>query len=72
MIYSIIKRKYFIEYFPYIDGSHNGLAFLNLLGYITKVVTPIYFLVYFPFINNNHKAIIYSYFNWYLFMANYN
>ena len=67
MIYSIIKRKYFIEYFPYIDGNHNGLAFLNLLGYITKVATPIYFLVYFPFINNNHKAIIYSYFNWYLF-----
>ena len=67
MIYSIIKRKYFIEYFPYIDGSHNGLAFLNLLRYIIKDATPIYFLVYFPLINNNHKAIIYSYFNWYLF-----
>ena len=67
IIYSIIKRKYFKEYLPYIGGEHNGLGLLILLKYIMNVAIPVYFLVFFPLINNNHKSNIYDYFKWYLF-----
>ena len=67
MIFSIVKRKYFNEYMPYINSSHNEIAFLLLLKYIAEVACPVYFLIFFPFFNNDHRAIIYSYFHWYLF-----
>ena len=67
MIVAIVKRKYFDEYMPYINGNHNEIAFLHLLKYIVQVSCPVYFFIFFPFINKDHKAIIYSYFHWYLF-----
>jgi len=67
IIYSIIKRKYFKEYLPYIGGEHNGLGLLILLKYIMNIAIPVHFLVFFPFINHDQKSILYDYFKWYLF-----
>jgi len=66
-IYSIIMRKYFKEYLPYIGGKHNGLGLLILLKYIMNIAIPIYFLAFFPLINHDQKSILYDYFKWYLF-----
>ena len=47
IIYAIITRNYYKEYFPYIGSEHNGYAFLNLLKYMIRIQPPIYFFAFF-------------------------
>ena len=62
IIYAIITRNYYKEYFPYIGSQHNGYAFLNLLKYMIRIQPPIYFLAFFPHMNKEHTPIISKYF----------
>ena len=67
IIYAIITRNYYKEYFPYIGSEHNGYAFLNLLKYMIRIQPPIYFFAFFPQMDKEHNPLISKYFKLFKF-----
>ena len=67
VLYAIIEKNYFKEYFPYLGSKHNGIGFLILLKYILRIQLPIYFLVFFPLMGGDYNPVISNYFKLFKF-----
>lgn len=62
VFYSIFKKDYFLTYYPYYNGKHNEIGFLNLIKTILNYFFVVQYLVYFPAFVKSYELNIRNYF----------
>lgn len=62
VFYSLLKRDYFLIYYPYYNGKYNEIGFLNLIKTILNYFFVAQYLVYFPAFVKGYELNIRNYF----------